>query len=355
MEKDIAPHLGIVEGYFGTPWSWEDRAHVMRTLAPHGYRQFIYAPKADNKLRRDWRETHGEDIASAIAGFSAACRTEGVSFGIGLSPFELHLDWSAAGRRALADRVQTLGALGVDRLAILFDDMRGDLPDLAAIQADIVAEAARHTDAALTVCPSYYSDDPVLDRVFGLRPPGYLEALGEALPEDIDIFWTGPEVCSRDYSAGHIERVTKALGRKPVLWDNYPVNDGPRMSRHLHLRGFTGRGELAGKLSAHLINPALQPHLTLLPALTLARAYAEGADYDYLAATRAGAHALHPPELADALVRRSPDPGGRRMGNASTAVPLRARYKAMDHPAAAEVVRFLEGAYTTEAKEVATQ
>ena len=36
--------------------------------------------------------------------------------------------------------------------------------------------------------------------------------------------------------------IGEAMRRKPFLWDNYPVNDGPRMSQFLHLRAFTGRG-----------------------------------------------------------------------------------------------------------------
>src|SRR5690606_15384834 len=124
-------------------------------------------------------------------------------------------------------------------LAVLFDDMRGDLPDLAPRQAEIIDWIAERTRAArLIVCPTYYSDDPVLDRVFGRRPENYVEQFGELVHRDIDIFWTGEEVLSREISVAHVKRVTAQLGRKPFLWDNYPVNDGQRMSQYLHLRAF---------------------------------------------------------------------------------------------------------------------
>src|SRR5690606_23053961 len=132
---------------------------------------------------------------------------------------------------ALDRKVAFLDELGIHDLAILFDDIRGDLPDLADRHAAIVPHAAQRTVAdRIIVCPTYYSDDPVLDRVFGHRPPGYLERLGELLDPAIHIFWTGEEVCSREYSAGHLDRVAAQLRRKPFLWDNYPVNDGQRMS-----------------------------------------------------------------------------------------------------------------------------
>jgi hypothetical protein len=72
--------------------------------------------------------------------------------------------------------------VGFDDLAILFDDMRGDVPQLAERQAAIVDIAAsRSGGARIICCPSYYSDDPVLDRAFGDRPENYLEDLGRLL------------------------------------------------------------------------------------------------------------------------------------------------------------------------------
>ena len=118
------------------------------------------------------------------------------------------------------------------------------------------------------------------------------------------IFWTGEEVCSREVSPGHLKRVSKLLGRKPLLWDNYPVNDGDRMSRHLHLRGFTGRpAGNAAYLAGHAINPALQPVLTTIPAITLAECYRQGPDYQY------GQAAQNVSELVDSGVVLSSDYG----------------------------------------------
>src|SRR5262249_22993371 len=158
---------------------------------------------------------------------------------------------------------------------VLFDDMRGDLPDLAQRQVEMVHFAAAHSKASrLILCPTYYSDDPILDRAFGKRPSRYLEQLGAALDPSISVFWTGEEVCAREQSVGHLRRVTEQLRRKPFLWDNYPVNDGSRMSKHLHLRSFTGRPAAIGSwLTVHAINPALQPVLSRIPALTLLASY----------------------------------------------------------------------------------
>src|SRR5262249_40902193 len=149
---------------------------------------------------------------------------------------------------------------------------------------------------------TYYTDHSVLDRVFGPRPPRYLEQLGVALDPKISVFWTGEEVCAREQSVGHLRRVSDQLQRKPFLWDNYPVNDGTRMSKHLHLRAFTGRPSSIGSwLTAHAVNPALQPVLSCIPALTLSASYAERGNYAYGAAFHDAAVAVAGDVLATML------------------------------------------------------
>jgi hyaluronoglucosaminidase len=272
--------LGIIEGYYGRAWSWAERTRVVHLLAPQGFDFFLYAPKAARALRKGWREPVAETELQHWIDFAREARAQGMRFGLGLSPHEFndepgHPDWARLSERlSLFD-----GLVGIDLLALLFDDIRGDDPRLAERQARLTDFVAQRTRAAqLWVCPSYYSDDPVLDRVFGERPCGYLEALGQALDPRIGMFWTGEEVCSRAYDPAHLSRVAGQMRRLPVLWDNYPVNDGQRMSQRLHLRAFTGRpADNASLIEAHAINPALQPLLGCIPALTLAASYAQGA------------------------------------------------------------------------------
>jgi hypothetical protein len=351
--------LGTIEGFFGRPYSWAERTALMRFLKPHGYDFYLYAPKADPPLRRRWRTPHPPGEMSALMTFAAECRAADVRFGVGLSPFEVHFDFTADARAALADKIAALDDAGCEWLAILFDDMKGDLFDLARRQAEIVDFVAARTDARrLLACPSYYTDDPVLDRVFGQRPAGYLRDLGEALDPAIDIMWTGEEVCAREISPGHLARVTDELRRKPFLWDNYPVNDGPRMSRHLHLRAFTGRPAAnARHLSAHGVNPASQPTLSAIPMLTLATSYAQGQDYAYGEAFQAAAQevcgeALAARLTADLLTLQD---GGLDDIAETRRATLCERYAAFDHPAAREVVAWLEGAYAVTGEELQTQ
>ena len=355
----MSVELGIIEGFYGPLWSWQERKQLVQALEPHGYRFYLYAPKADAFLRRRWDEPFPRETAAAMADFSCFCREHGVRFGVGLSPFEVFNDFNDAAKVALAAKLAVLDEIGIQELAILFDDMRSDTPDLAARQADIVHWVAERTGAGqLTVCPSYYSDDPVLDRVFGGRPADYLEDLGKALDPSVRVFWTGEEVCSREISPGHLQRVSGALGRKPVLWDNYPVNDGDRMSRHLHLRAFTGRPAANSEyLSGHAINPALQPTLTAIPAITLAQSYEQGPGYQYGQAFLRAAEEVLGKELArqvagDLLVLQ--DAGLSRI-NSERHQAMTEAYSRFGHPAASEILRWLAGEYQVTDEMVQTQ
>ena len=77
--------LGIIEGFFGRPYSWVERADMVRALAPHGYGFYLYAPKADGYLRRNWREPYPDADLQALRDFAGVCRDAGFRFGVGLS------------------------------------------------------------------------------------------------------------------------------------------------------------------------------------------------------------------------------------------------------------------------------
>lgn len=355
----MIPELGIIEGYFGRSWSWSERLAVIDRLAPAGYSFFHYAPKVDARLRRCWRQLHDSEEADAIAAFAQACRERGMRFGVGLTPYGAHTEFDDDARQALRAKLAQFDAFGVDDLAILFDDMRGDIDDLALRQADIAAFAATHSKAGrFFFCPSYYSDDRVLDRVFGARPERYLETLGRRLDPAIAVYWSGEEVCAPQISRAHLRDVAQRLGRPVALWDNYPVNDGPRMSNYLHLRAFTGRAaDIGDRLSHHAINPASQPILGCIPALTLPMLYQQADEYQYGAALAEAAHAVCGARLGAMLcddLLTLQHSGRDRLG-AERMAKLRARYATIDHPAAHEVVDWLDGGYAITGEMLQTQ
>jgi hyaluronoglucosaminidase len=269
---------GIVEGFYGIPWSFNARRAYADYLAHLGLNAYIYCPKADPFLRKRWQEHWPPAEWGQLLDLAQTYRQRGLSWGVGLSPFELYRDYGRQQRRQLQAKLERLAEFEAPLLAILFDDMPGDLEDLAARQADIVRDVVSWTgDTRVLVCPTYYSFDPVLEKHFGAMPHQYWQHLGRELPREAGIFWTGNAVCSPTVTTGDIEAITRLLERPVILWDNYPVNDGAERSNFLYCQPPSGRDPALGSmLEGHLCNPMNQAILSLPAVAGLASLYQTG-------------------------------------------------------------------------------
>jgi len=350
--------LGVIEGFYGEPWSWEERADYASFLKRHGFSFYIYAPKADGFMRKKWREPFPEDLEKNLASLSARCRASGIEFGVGFSPYEIYLSpFNDEVKSLLQRRIDVFNRIGVDKFGLLMDDMKGDSPELAARQIEIVNwVAARSAAKQLIFCPTYYSLDPVLEKLFGKKPEGYLETLGRELDPKVRLFWTGELVCSKSYSAEHLRATAGLLGRKPFLWDNYPVNDGPRMCKFLHLRPMTGRPAGIGPwLSGHAVNPMNQPTLSRISLLTLKASYERGEAYNPAEAFLESAQTVTCVELARQLEKNLSDfmdrgldllPAEERLALKEAYRPYLDSREGRTAKAAREVIDWLEDRYT---------
>lgn len=342
---------GVIEGFFGRSWSWAERAEMAPFLQQHSYSFYIYAPKSDASLRRTWQQDWPASDFKALLKLRETYQQHQIQFGIGFSPLNICTDLNDELKNDFIIKIKRLNALSPNILCLLFDDMRGDLPHLAETQILLTHLACEHTSAKQVImCPTYYSDDPVLERVFGTRPGNYLETLGQKLDPSIDIFWTGTHVCSESYSAEHLEQVTQRLNRKPFLWDNYPVNDGAEKSRHLHLRPFgADRAALAPLLAGHAVNPMNQPWLSRLALASLPLAYVQGENYSPEQLLPELLNAEYPFPLAQAILADLPllQDLGLDGITVSEKQRLIERYRAFSNASAAacEIVDWLEGKY----------
>ena len=267
--------LAVIEGFYGRSWEADAREQIFPHLSRLGYQSYVYAPKAESKLRREWSEPFSDLQLEHLAQQGKAAKQSNLHWGVGLSPLGLdQLDLGS--RQKLDDKVSQIAQLEPDLFCLLFDDMRGDQGKLAHEQLAIVDRILHHfgTSVELTVCPTYYSTDPILEKLFGARPKNYWAELGAGLDHSVNLFWTGEKVCSAEYSKLNIEFISDAFRRAPSLWDNYPVNDSKRLSKHLLLKPFSHREPwLSQYLTAHFVNPMNQAWLSLLPLSTLATVY----------------------------------------------------------------------------------
>lgn len=260
--------LGVIEGFYGQPWSQEARLAMADWLPALGLDLYLYAPKRDRFLRRDWRSDWPPAERLQLERLARRFAEAGLRFAIGLSPFALYESYGVTEKRELQRRVREIDSIGPTVLALLFDDMPGSAPDLARVQGQIVQDVAAVSVAQqLLVCPTYYSDDPALDRFFGDRPAGYLAELGAQLPDQASLLWTGPLVCSPALAVADLPAPAQRGGAALSLWDNYPVNDSRLRSPHIYTQPLRDRQPgLARLVEGHYCNAMNQPALSL-PAL----------------------------------------------------------------------------------------
>jgi len=347
MDSQIA--IGIIEGFYGKPWTWEDREDCLAFLQNHGFDFFIYAPKNDLILREHWQAEWPEDVFKHLTALSNSCRKRKIRFGIGLSPFEIDTTFDARTKNSLQEKILLINQLQPDILCILFDDMKGDNPKLAEIQTRISDfSMARSTAASHIICPSYYSFDPILEKIFGKMPDNYLKDLGAMLDPSADLFWTGPMVFTEAYTESHLMAVAEVLKRKPFIWDNYPVNDAPSVAPFLRLRSFENRPFQMGEWTAgHAINPMNEAGLSQIPALSLMKSYTEKDDYHPETAFADCARTLCGQKLGGAIIEDISLFQDRGLDHLSDEEKndLELKYQAMPSPYSDEILGWLRGEY----------
>ncbi|MBW4618937.1 MAG: beta-N-acetylglucosaminidase domain-containing protein [Cyanosarcina radialis HA8281-LM2] len=349
MDKLSNSNYGVIEGFFGLTWTWETRKDYANFLKNNGYSYYIYAPKADDFLRKNWQQNWSASEFESLKEVGDTYHRSGLQWGIGLSPFEIYKDYNDEAIASLKQKILSLNDLNIDILAILFDDMRGDFYKLAKIQTEVIQRVMDLSTAKVFImCPTYYTDNRILDRLFGERPQDYLETLGKTLDPQVNIFWTGPDVCSKSYPESHLKEVAQRLGRKPFIWDNYPVNDGARMSKFLHLRAFENRPSSMAELTVgHAVNPMNQAYLSQIPLMTLNLSYQQGDRYSPTAAFIEAVKTLCPEALANCLLEDLPlfqDEGLDRINSESKA-QLIDKYTAFNNPYSQEIIGWLQGEY----------
>lgn len=274
---------GIVEGFFGPPWSMSHRAAIFEFGAKRGMNTYLYAPKDDPYHRERWREPYPENEWKELLKLIRRAQERRIDFVYGFHPGKgLHFV-AAEPMDILLAKAQRFYDAGVRTFAILFDDIPshlehvedrrefdGSLARAEAIWLKKILERqpAHWSDVEWWICPSYYTGDPLLARMFGAFEPRFLETLAGHLPETVACFWTGPAVVSSKISLAHARKVAQRLRHRLILWDNYPVND-LSMSQEMHLGPLTGRDpRLPEQVYGYLNNPLLQESLSFIPLAT---------------------------------------------------------------------------------------
>lgn len=218
------PYRGVVEGFYGTPWSQEVRLSLIDFYGRFKMNCYVYGPKDDPYHRHDWRKPYPEKEAENIRLLVDACRRNRVDFVWAVHP-GADIRWNEEDYEALCGKFEHMYDLGVRAFAIFFDDLfEGEGRDprrQAALLNRLTAEfvKAKGDVAPLVVCPTEYNKawaNPT--------PEGSLAIYGRELDPSVDIFWTGDRVLA-DLTASTAEWVDSRIGRPAYFWWNFPVTD----------------------------------------------------------------------------------------------------------------------------------
>lgn len=248
---DIA-FRGVVEGFYGTPWSHEARMHQIEFYGKNKMNTYIYGPKDDPyHSSPNWRKPYPEKEAAQIHELIEQATRHEVNFVWAIHPGK-DIKWTDADRDALIQKFEAMYQLGVRSFAVFFDDISGDGTDPVR-QAELLNYIdnhfiqKKHDVSPLVMCPTEYNKS--WSNVKG----GYLTTLGEKLNPSIHVMWTGDRVIAC-IDKPTLDWINPLIKRKAYIWWNFPVNDYVR--DHLLLGPVYGNAKgIQDDMSGFVSNP----------------------------------------------------------------------------------------------------
>lgn len=289
VEAIPIPLRGVVEGFYGTPWTFEDRADIIDFCRQNNLNAYIYAPKDDPYHRDKWRTPYPADKLAELRQLVAVAKRNNVRFIFAVSP-GLDLNYkSDEDFRLLIRKLDTMYDLGVRDFAIFFDDLKdakGNHHESGKAQAEFLNHVqknlrGKYKDVAplITVPTEYF----YLDMVKGDKVKSYTRDFAETLDPRIVVLYTGRGVVCDGITDKELAEVNKLFGREVGIWWNYPVNDyslTPDGNRNVKLALGAIEKLPTAKMTAIFFNPMEQVQMSKI-ALATGAIYANNpATYD---------------------------------------------------------------------------
>ena len=219
-------YRGVVEGYYGIPWSYEGRRSLFDFYGRNKMNIYIYAPKDDPLHHgKGCYEPYPEAKAHELAALVQHARKNHVRFVWAIHPANT-VKWEEnEGRNqldALCTKLKWMYDLGVRDFAVLVDDSFGE-----------IGKASRQVQLCNYILENFIRKYPDVNQELIMCPTGYnkgwakpedLETLGRDLNRDIHIMWTGNTVVN-DITLEGQQWVNGLTKRPTFIWWNWPCND----------------------------------------------------------------------------------------------------------------------------------
>jgi hyaluronoglucosaminidase len=317
VDHPAMTHRGSIEGFYGSPWTTEER---LDQLAFHGrfkLNTYIYAPKDDPYHRDRWREPYPADRLADIRRLVDAAADDHVRFTFAVSPGVSICYSDPADRASLIAKLQAVHALGVRSFSVALDDIDpavwhcdGDRATYG--EPSTAAAATAQADLLNAVQATFVADHPgtrplqmVPTDYSGTGDTPYRAALRARLDPVIEVMWTGLYVVPEEITVAQAQAAATTYGRRPYLWDNTPVNDFPPTEGRLILAPYARREPgLSAQLTGVVLNPMNQAAASKVQLVGAADFAWNDAAYDPARAHRAAADhlAAGDPRTTEALL-----------------------------------------------------
>lgn len=222
------PIRGVVEGFYGTPWTHKERLDMLSFMAHFDMNAYIYAPKDDPYHRELWREPYPEMEKKNLENLIKFAKDKKIKFIFAVSP-GLDLKYSGeAGEKdrvVMIDKLEAVYNLGARDFAIFFDDIedkdgKGQAEFLNYLTENFVK---KHKDVSplITVPTEYYAQN--MEENSKIKE--YTKIFSETIDKDILPLYTGRGVVCDSIPDIEYKAVSRLYGRNLGIWWNYPVND----------------------------------------------------------------------------------------------------------------------------------
>ncbi|MBX9187232.1 O-GlcNAcase [Bacteroides sp. K03] len=245
-------YRGVVEGFYGTPWSHQARIKQLKFYGENKMNTYIYGPKDDPyHSAPNWRLPYPEKEAAQLQELVTVANDNEVDFVWAIHPGQ-DIKWNQEDRDFLIAKFEKMYQLGIRSFAVFFDDISGEgtNPQKQAELLNYIDENFVQTKPDVTpliMCPTEYNKS-------WANPDGnYLTTLGDNLNPSIQIMWTGDRVVS-DITRDGIDWINERIKRPAYIWWNFPVSDYVR--DHLLLGPVYGNDTtIAKQMSGFVTNP----------------------------------------------------------------------------------------------------
>lgn len=213
---------GVIEGYYGNPWSHEDCIDMCYYFDQNKMNTFIYGPKNDSYHHGSGVFTpYPEDQAENLRLLVQEAAAHKVDIVWAMHPGNSNDGENLAKAKA---KLEAMYEIGFRRFAVFFDDITANsvqkqINFLNYLNAEVVK--AKNDIKGLIMCPSEYCISFAGGQYTSST---YLNSLGAGLDSDIDIMWTGWQVVDMQLGPS-CDWFTNKTGRKPFIWHNYPCSD----------------------------------------------------------------------------------------------------------------------------------